>query len=301
MSQEDKLLIIKSDVDSFETFMTEGMRREEIDVIPISAFNTAGPLVKRVLHKFRAFMSMDFSEYQRIIVFGDDYIFILMHLFRKKIRSAFWIWNTLPDNRVNRLLCRIYRKWGTAYTFDRKDAQKYGLQLNSQLYVYPEKNSGNSIQRDVYFVGKDKGRRETLEDLAAFFDRHGITYQMQVKPDDGSEWESSGLQKIDWVDYKEIAGNIRESKAILEICKDSQEGMTLRAVEAIFYDKKLITNNLSYEQYDFYDPEKIYIIRDRELAGLPEFIKAETKAEYSKEIKDYYDVREWSERFRKEA
>lgn len=297
MNQNEKLLIFKSDVDSFETYMTEGMRREGIDVIPLSVFQSGGPLIRRVIHKYRKFKSMDLTRYSRIIVFGDDYIYSLLRARRKRIKSVLWIWNTLPERRMIRWSCRLFRKWGTAFTFDQQDQIKYGLRRNTQFYVYPQESDSELIQRDVYFVGKDKGRKSILEELAVFFEEKGITFQFQVKPDSDSEWSSSRLQKVNWVDYKAITQNIRESNVILEICKECQEGMTLRTMEAIFYDKKLITNNLSYENYSFFDPERIYIIKDNDYSGLVEFIRSETPVKYEKKYKDYYDVRAWAERF----
>lgn len=48
----------------------------------------------------------------------------------------------------------------------------------------------------------------------------------------------------------------------ISINKDGQEGLTLRVMESIFFEKKLITNNKKIINYDFYTPENIYILDD---------------------------------------
>lgn len=68
----------------------------------------------------------------------------------------------------------------------------------------------------------------------------------------------------DRISYAENLGAVRESKAILEVCIKGQSANTLRALEAITYDKILITNNERIKESKFYNPKKIIIFRDIE-------------------------------------
>ena len=89
-----------------------------------------------------------------------------------------------------------------------------------------------------------------------------------------------------------------ESKALLEIVKEDVSGITLRALEGIFFGKKLITNNKFIKMYDFYNPNNIFILEDDNLSNLKNFISSKYEP-IDKTIIDYYDFEEWVNRFYK--
>ena len=68
----------------------------------------------------------------------------------------------------------------------------------------------------------------------------------------------------DYISYFENLGAVRESKAILEVCIKGQSANTLRALEAIVYDKLLITNNEKIKDSKFYDSKRMIVIHDIE-------------------------------------
>ncbi|WP_157766478.1 lipopolysaccharide biosynthesis protein [Pedobacter ginsengisoli] len=57
---------------------------------------------------------------------------------------------------------------------------------------------------------------------------------------------------------------IGESFAVLDIQHPSQTGLTIRTIEALGANKKLITTNVHIKEYDFYNPHNICVVnRDR--------------------------------------
>ena len=62
------------------------------------------------------------------------------------------------------------------------------------------------------------------------------------------------------------------SKAVLDIVQDGQVGLTIRTMETICYRKKLITNNTDVINYDFYNPDNIFVIGKDDINDLNEFI-----------------------------
>lgn len=85
--------------------------------------------------------------------------------------------------------------------------------------------------------------------------------------------------------YEKVLKLIFESKCLLEINKKYQEGITLRTLEAIFFQKKLITNNKKMKEYDFYNPKNIYILENTEFSN-EEIIKVEKFLNEKSEIID---------------
>ena len=88
---------------------------------------------------------------------------------------------------------------------------------------------------------------------------------------------------------------------ILELTKKNQAGLTLRALEALFYEKKLITDNENIKEYDFYDSNNIFILKqDEELSAkkkkeLEDFLRKDFKI-VSKEVKKQYTIENWLEK-----
>ena len=86
---------------------------------------------------------------------------------------------------------------------------------------------------------------------------------------------------------------MKQSRAILDIVGTDNEGLTYRPLEALFLQKKLVTNYLGIQHYDFYAPNRknIFLIGVDHLNNLSEFIQTPfVKTEFSM---DKYDIVAW--------
>lgn len=88
----------------------------------------------------------------------------------------------------------------------------------------------------------------------------------------------------------------QRSRAILDIVKEGQVGITKRPMEAILFNKKLITNNKAIEKYDFYCPENIFILGKDSLNNLKTFIHTPYKT-LPKQIVEQYIFENWFDTF----
>ena len=73
----------------------------------------------------------------------------------------------------------------------------------------------------------------------------------------------------------------------------------MRVMEAIFFDKKLLSTNIALKKADFYNPNNIMIINLEKTSSeeLKKFFERPMET-YSEKIKDYYSFEKWIERFR---
>jgi hypothetical protein len=88
---------------------------------------------------------------------------------------------------------------------------------------------------------------------------------------------------------------IMKSKATLDIAHPQQTGLTMRTIELLGAQKKIITTNGDIVNYDFYDPQNILVI-DREN---PDFDTDFFKTEFnptSNQILVKYSINEWLKR-----
>ena len=74
--------------------------------------------------------------------------------------------------------------------------------------------------------------------------------------------------------YPEVLQNINRSRAILDFVSPNQSGYTLRPLEALFLNKKLITNEPSIRQETFYRSENIFIYGEDDQDKLLDFINS---------------------------
>ena len=168
-------------------------------------------------------------------------------------------------------------------TFDKKDADSYQLIYKDQ-FIRPLPVQPTGPEYDYYFIGQSKGREKVLE---------RITYQLKAEGLDGLCLIPKSPKEQ--ISYQENIGNVLNSKCLLEIVQAGQSGITLRALEALIYQKKLITTCKDIVNYDFYHPKNIMIWND-EITHLKPFIQSESNP-IDEHIIKKYSFKNWIQSF----
>lgn len=185
------------------------------------------------------------------------------------------------------------------WSFDPEDCKKYGFKYNTQFFVNSNIERAvkcNLDEFDVFFIGTDKGRHGELIKLKELFDSIGAKYHFHIVGDTQKEipgFESNYLKPLS---YFQLLGYDIRSKVIVDIVSEGQNGLTLRPLEAMFLNKKLITNFKKIKEYDFYDPQNIFILGVDDPADLKKFIFSDYKY-VDEKIKLSYDITAWLSRF----
>lgn len=217
-----------------------------------------------------------------------------------------FLWNpisTINRNAYSRWEYRHYlhRSGMTVCTFDEGDGRRYGFNIVKQVYRRPAMKAENNKEGgmfDVFFVGVDKHRSATLEKLKGEFDAQGLTYSINIISD--KHTEKSGALKGCYADkplsYGECLDRISRSRCVLEVLQSGQGGMTLRTLEALFFKKKLITNNAGIIHSPIYSPDNIYVIGSGDSRSLREFIYSPA-TDIADDTVNQYDVSRWIEQF----
>lgn len=175
-------------------------------------------------------------------------------------------------------ICRV--KFDLIYTFDKQDAEKYGWIFTSSLYSKNELPDQQKAEYDLYFVGEDKGRTEQLVQIYDFLTQNDIKCCFKIITADANRTSRGGLLFLHKrIEYREILEDIGKSNAILEIIQEGQSGMTMRPYEAMFYDKKFLTNNSVLKSMDFYN-EKFMMVFSELGDNIVDFLKNEDPVAY---------------------
>ena len=101
-----------------------------------------------------------------------------------------------------------------------------------------------------------------------------------------------------YMDYKEVLEKLKVTKAVVEIAQSGQNGLTARALEAMFFKTKLITNNLAIKKCEFYKKENIFVIGDNQ-GELDEFLESSI-VDIEEENIYPYSAQGWIENFEEE-
>lgn len=166
-------------------------------------------------------------------------------------------------------------------TFDSEDAFKYKMSFHNQFLRFPEKEDVEKEDIDFYFLGEPKDREKYLVKLQIYLEKIGYVCKFMIPH-----------TSDDFITYKDNIEFVKRSKCIVDVYQYGQSGITRRPLEALFYNKKLLTNNLLIKDMDFYHPNNIYLLQDENFEGIVSFMEKPVY-QFSDDFKKKYDVESW--------
>ncbi|WP_323441933.1 hypothetical protein [Anaeromusa sp.] len=254
------------------------------------------------------------AKYDTVIIFdgirgGDvvEYIHehnpkarIIIYYVNKFRRSA----RNNPQN-FKALPCELW-------SFDQGDCAREGMKHNVFCYdhVFLDARNKEAFEAsrlskvtayDAFFIGVDKSRLDRLLALQQLLCQQNYTTKFILrKAARGSYANLSPQAKEILVDqdivYSEIINYISQSKCIVELQDPGQSGLTLRAMEALFFRKKLLTDNPEIRNCEFYRQENIFIWGQDEERRLADFLHTPYQ-EVPAEVSLRYTWEAWLDRF----
>lgn len=176
------------------------------------------------------------------------------------------------------------------WTFDKNDAKKYNMNLfQGGMYLHNWVIKEKPIKYDVFYVGKDKKRLNYLRSIEKEINAFGLKTMFYITWERNFKKKDDGIHKP-FLPYEKVLDYIGESKAILHLIEGAQDGVTIRIQEALIHRKKLITDDKTIVNYDFYDKNNIFILGKDNINELKEFLNSPYKQKNSEFYKhSYYD------------
>ena len=165
-------------------------------------------------------------------------------------------------------------------SFDPCEAERYGMACTGQYFRYPEHQPDN-IDSDCFFCGLPKDRAGTLQRLRTRLEAEGLTCDFVIP--------HTPAEKLTYPQYLD---RLARTRCVIDISQKGQTGLTRRPLEALFYGKKLLTDNPEIARYDFYRPQNVFILGKDPEEQLRAFIESPL-AEVPESVRAAYDVNEW--------
>ena len=235
-------------------------------------------------------------EEENIIIFDGHVRIEFLSWIRRnnpKKRIILWLWNTVDEVKKNLKLENV-PKGIEIWSYSKYDCKKYKINYNTTFFWEKQKKAEGEITQDLYFVGKDKGRLQKVKHIDSICRKKGIDFTYHVTKTHKYSLPSREYQG--YISYSEVQKNIVASKAILDIQVSKTAGPSLRALEAVFYNKKLLTDDKNVKTFKFYNKQNIFIIDEDNWDNLNEFLDSPVLPVKEEDI-EYYNVKNWLSRF----
>ncbi|WP_293941106.1 MULTISPECIES: hypothetical protein [unclassified Sphingobacterium] len=137
-----------------------------------------------------------------------------------------------------------------------------------QQITKQEDNNLTGKSTDILFIGTYI--KERIPDIYQFFNLFKNKEEVEINAiiNTHSQELVEEIQErcpiitttYDGITYLENIDLVRQSKALADFSNYLHDGLSFRALEAIGFNKKLITTQKSIQKYDFYQPDNILII-----------------------------------------
>ncbi len=178
---------------------------------------------------------------------------------------------------------KILQYFDKKLTFDRIDSSKHQMQFRPLFYIdaYKIKQKISEFKYDLTFIGSAHTDRflvgKLVEDCALKINLKTYFYYyapsksiLFLKKIFDAHFKKIYLKEVSYkqFNHQEISGIYQNSKAVLDIQKPFQNGLTMRTFEVLATGRKLITTNEDIVHYPFYNPNNVLII-DRNNPQLP--------------------------------
>ena len=250
---------------------------------------------------------------------GKDYDYILivkcdmtpisvLNRFRiefPRAKMCLYLWdsvNNIPG------IAKKFRYFDTLHSFDLNDCEKFPeLRFRPLFYgdqFRKEKHEGQ-YKYDISFLGTiHSDRYSIIKQIQKIAEEKGLKcywffylqskfiyrfYKMTKKEFKGVPESTFSFNKMS---VNDVAKVVDESRIILDIQHPKQTGLTMRTIEMIGMNKKLITTNESISKYDFYNCNNIAIV-DRKFAEIPIDFLTDSYCSLPAEIYEKYSLKSW--------
>jgi len=237
-------------------------------------------------------------NYNQVICIASKYSPLILNWIHKKnknIRLINYFWDEIEVSGYPVIKNNIFENW----SFCKWNCEKYNIKYNPQFFLPIELSNIEDIEYDVSFVGSDRGgkwkkRGEYVQHWYIEFKNIGLkTYFWYLSSDNNilSEIRKNTFLSVD--NYYSI---ISKSKAVIEIVEPDKSWQSLRPFLTLSNKKKLITNNRSIKNENYYSKENIFVLDVDNIENLSEFLNTPFD-ETIIPILDNYKADVWLNRF----
>ena len=317
-----KILLLSPAFFNYENMIAAKMREMGAEVDMYNVRSVTGAF-QRALLKISPnfFKRKTFNYYNKIIEenINRDYDYILiikcdmtpisiLKKFRKiypHAKMCLYLWDSI-DNSPG--IVNKFKYFDTLHSFDLDDCKKH-KQLKFRPLFYGDQfrneNQRNKYKYDICFLGTVHSDRYAVIKQVKYIanENHLNCFWFLYLQSNFIYWfykfskkafkkTNKSMFSFNKLTADDIAKIVAESRIVLDIQHPKQTGLTMRTIEMIGMNKKIITTNNGIINYDFYNPNNICIIDRNNVEIDMDFFKTSFQ-KIDNEIYDNYSLKTW--------
>ena len=198
----------------------------------------------------------------------------------------------------------IAKYFDKIFTFDREDANKYFWEYRPLFFDSSDCKKTNKIYDILYICTLKYKRGEIYKEAKKISENEGLsffyylyidfkTYIKRIVLNRDRIYMSIPFKNIKFkpLSIEDTAKLYDKSKIVIDYTTPSQTGLSMRTIECLGHECKIITNNKNIKFEKFYSEENVFIYDDN-VKILPEFIEKPYKKN-NDEVMYYYSIKGW--------
>lgn len=294
-NSENKATIVKYGI--VEGIDTEIIKKN-VEVIETYKSKTYFIRILRLLKKKFHFLNVNFIYNEELKKISSDYIIVFdsedlksdVEFLRKKHpKKKIIVWYRNPVSKS--ALPDSVKGANEIWSYSKEESKQYGLKYHVPFYIAEVPLCNDSEKKDVFFVGIDKGRYDWIMKYKEIMEQQNISTDFYSVPDHDYQIHDK-MEYSKALPYYEILKKIQNSNCILDLYMDPYTGLSFRPLEALYFEKKLITNHELIIEEPFYDKNNIFLLGRDSLDDLKEFVSSHYK-KIDSEIVLKYSFEKW--------
>ena len=219
------------------------------------------------------------------------------------IKHAGSISNKMVDYQLDGLsvsskILDYHKYFDRIFVFDPEDVKRhpsFNLVFLPNCY-FGETDFTQPSEIDLLYIGQFiEKRHQQLSSIHNYLEAQQMHYSSYTSLYQGRDFvplHHKILHHKISTTYQENIDFVKKSKTLIDFKRDEHDGLSLRFFEAIQYGKKIITDNFSVKNYDFYHPNNIFVTNYVNLEGLVDFLQSPYQSLPS-ELVEKYSFKNW--------
>ncbi|MWV13134.1 hypothetical protein F3I62_13590 [Pseudomonas sp. R-28-1W-6] len=252
-----------------------------------------------------------------LIVRGEAISLQMLRLLRQaqpKARLSLYLWDSMHYNPNAR---KLLGEFNQVFSFDRSDVEQSSKMQFLPLFYGREFERSAQWQGvpvyDACFIGTiHTDRYKVLEKVIDSLQARGCKvfvfcyypskqlYRLRAFVDPG--FRRFGRKYVNFTGMKlsEVVDRIAESRAVIDVNRPDQLGLTMRTIEAVGAQRKLITTNADVVNYDLYNPTGVLVL-DRQSPLIDGDLLYREELPFDPALREKYSVSAWIDRIFNES
>jgi len=178
------------------------------------------------------------------------------------------------------------------FSFEKKDCQKYNLRFKTNFIYKTIDSVPEKYKYKVFNISSFDNRYPIIKKIAE------VLYDMNIKSkiiiftskENGEPYIEFSKKPLSIEENNQL---LEESEIMLDVSRNGQEGLSFRVFESLGLKKKLITTNKDIVNYDFYNPDNIFVIENTDDIKIPAAFFETSYVDIPPNILNKYLIKNW--------